>query len=47
MNTSAKVLMSLLVFILIFVFWESERFLAASLTAVGTLILLIQWKGSS
>jgi uncharacterized membrane protein YqjE len=46
MNTSAKFLMGLLVFILILLFWESERFLAATLTGLATFILLIQVKGN-
>ena len=41
MNTSAKTLMGLLVFILILIFWESERFLTSSLAGVGVFVALV------
>ena len=41
MNTSAEILSGLLVFILILIFWESERFLTACLAGLGLFLSLV------
>ena len=41
MNTSAEILTGLLVFTLILIFWESERFLTATLAALGVFLSLV------
>jgi len=44
-NTSAKTMMGLLVFTLILIFWESERFLSATLAGLLTFSGLVMMNG--